>query len=58
MISLLILIVIVGLILYLVETYIPMSPPFKTILRVVVVIIIIVWLAQLAGFDTGLNLRR
>lgn len=54
MIAFIVLIVIFGLCLYLVETYIPMSPPIKTVLRVVVVLIIIVMLLQLVGVDTGL----
>jgi len=45
--------VIAGLVLYLVETYIPMSPPIKTILRVVVVIVLIVWLLRAFGY-TGI----
>lgn len=39
----------VGLVLYLVETYIPMDPVIKTVLRVVVVIFVIVYLAEAFG---------
>jgi hypothetical protein len=49
MISLLLTLVVVGVILYLIETYIPMSPPIKTVLRVVVVIILVLWLLRLFG---------
>ena len=38
--------IIVGFLLYLAETYIPMSPPIKIVLRVLVVLWI---LSQLAG---------
>lgn len=48
--------VIVGVVLYLVETYIPMAPPIRTVLRVVVVIALCIWLLQLAGFR-GPSLR-
>jgi hypothetical protein len=41
--------IILGLCLYLVENYIPMSPPFKTVLRVVVVILLVLWLLQAFG---------
>jgi len=41
--------IIVGLVLYLVETYIPMSPPIRVVLRVVVVLLLIVWLLQAFG---------
>jgi hypothetical protein len=49
MIYVLVTLVIVGLCLYLAETYVPMSPPIKTILRVVVVLLIILWLLQVFG---------
>jgi len=57
MISILIGLILVGVILYLVETYIPMSPPIKIVLRVVVVLLLILWLAQLFGYDVPLNLN-
>jgi hypothetical protein len=38
-----------GVLLYLIETYIPMSPPFKLIIRIIVVIALIVYLANLFG---------
>lgn len=41
--------VIVGLALYLVENYVPMSPPIKTVLRVIVVIFLILFLLSLFG---------
>jgi hypothetical protein len=37
MITLLLTLIIIGVALYLVETYIPMSPPIKTVIRVIVV---------------------
>jgi uncharacterized membrane-anchored protein len=46
LITLIIVLVVVGLCLYLVETYIPMSPPIKTVLRVVVVLVLVLWLLQ------------
>lgn len=50
MISLLLTLVVIGLILWLVETYIPMDPAIKAVLRVLVVICLIVWLLQAFGF--------
>ena len=49
MLTLLILIVLVGLGLYLVETYVPMAPPIKIILRVVVILLLLVYVARLFG---------
>jgi len=51
MIAMLVTLVIVGVCLYLVETYIPMSPPIKTVLRVVVVLGCVLFLLQAFGFD-------
>lgn len=42
-------IVIVGVCLYLVNTYVPMARPVKTILNVVVVIVLVVWLLSAFG---------
>jgi hypothetical protein len=49
MITVLIVLVVVGVCLYLVENYVPMSPPIKTVLRVLVVLILVVWLLQVFG---------
>lgn len=46
--------VIVGVVLYLVENYIPMSPPIKTLLRVVIVIFAILYLWRLFGSNVNL----
>lgn len=55
MITFLLLLIVLGVALYLVENYIPMAPPFKTVIRVVVILILLVFLLRLIGFD--LNLR-
>lgn len=49
MISLLIVLIIAGVCLYLVENYIPMSPPIKTVIRVVVVLFLVVFLLRAFG---------
>lgn len=49
MILLIAYLVIVGVVLYLVETYVPMSPPIKTVLRVVVVLALIWYLLRVFG---------
>ncbi len=58
MIGLLLTLVVLGVALWLVETYIPMSPPIKTLIRVVVVIVCVLWLLQLFGFDTAVPRLR
>jgi hypothetical protein len=58
MIQLLVLLVIVGVCLYLVETYIPLSPPIRTVIRVVAVLVLVLWLLQAFGVaDIPLRLR-
>ena len=37
-------IALIGLCIYLIEQYIPMDPMFKTIIRIVVVVVAIIWL--------------
>ena len=49
LIQAIVVIVVVGLILYLVETYVPMAAPIKTVLRVIVVLLLCLWLLQLVG---------
>jgi len=46
-IGLIITLVVIGVILWLINTYIPMDPKIKTILNVVVIILLILWLLSL-----------
>lgn len=55
MISLLITLIIIGVVLYLLNAYVPMDPKIKTIINVVIVIAVIVWLLKYSGLLTGLN---
>ena len=49
MIGLLLVLVIIGVVLYLVETKIPMDETVKVIIRVVVVIVACLWLLKVFG---------
>jgi hypothetical protein len=49
LIGLIIVLILVGLLLYLVNQYIPMDPKIKGILNIVVVIVVILWLIQALG---------
>jgi hypothetical protein len=49
LISLLLILVIVGVVLWLINTYIPMDGKIKKILNVAVVIIVILWLLNASG---------
>ncbi len=49
LLHLVIVLIVVGILLWLVNTYIPMDPKIKSILNAVVVICVIVWLLQVFG---------
>ena len=49
LITVVIVLVILAFVIYLVETYVPMPPPFRIVLRAVVVIGLLLWLLRLAG---------
>ena len=56
--SIIITLVIIGVLLYLVNTVIPMAPPIKTIINVVVVLAVCVWLLGAFGIYHGPIMRR
>lgn len=47
--------VVVGVLLWLVNTYIPMDRKIKNILNVVIVIAVVLWLLRAAGVLSSLN---
>jgi len=49
LLQLIVVLIVIGLILYLVETLLPIDPTIKQIIRVVVVIAVILWLLSLVG---------
>jgi len=53
--TILLVLVIVGVILWLVNTYIPMDSKIKGILNVVVVILVIIWLLQAFGLFSSVK---
>lgn len=48
-ISVLVVLVVVGLVWYLLENYVPMAEPIKTVIRVVAVLILCLWLLSAFG---------
>lgn len=48
----------VGVVLWSVNTYLPMAQPVKTLLNVVVVLVLLVWLANAFGVLAGLRGTR
>ena len=49
MIYMILVLVLLGLGLYLLETYVPMAQPFKILIRVVVIIFCVLWLLKAFG---------
>jgi len=57
LLNLVITLIVVGVLLWLVNNYIPMDSKIKQILNVVVVIVVIVWLLQLFGVLGAIGIR-
>jgi hypothetical protein len=53
--TIIIVLIVVGVILYLINRYIPMDAKIKSILNIVVVICVIIWLLQAFGILGHLN---
>ena len=49
LINLVVVLIVVGVLLWLVNTYIPMDRKIKQILNIVVVIVVVIWLLQVFG---------
>lgn len=58
LISLVIVLVVVGVLLWLINSYIPMQPTIKKILNAVVIIVVILWLLSTFGVIDGLDTIR
>jgi hypothetical protein len=49
LIQLIVILIVIGLILYLVESLLPLDPAIKQVIRVVIVLAVILWLLSLVG---------
>ena len=49
LITIVLVLIVVGVLLWLINTYIPMDAKIKNILNIVVVIVVIIWLLQALG---------
>jgi len=56
--NVLLILVVVGVVLWLVNTYLPMDPKIKTILNIVVVIVVVIWLLRAFGILGSLSQFR
>ncbi len=57
MLNILITLVVIGVLLWLVNAYIPMDSKIKNILNIVIVIAVVIWLLQAFGLLGSLGLR-
>lgn len=55
LLSIILVLIVVGVLLWLVNTYIPMDRKIKNILNAVVVIVVIIWLLKVFGLLTSLR---
>lgn len=59
MIEVLVVLVVVGICWWLIDTYVPIAEPFKTIIRVVLVLFLVVWLLSAFGIvNVPMRLQR
>lgn len=49
LVEIVIVLIVVGILLWLINTYVPMAGPIKSLLNAVVVIALIVWILRMAG---------
>jgi hypothetical protein len=50
LLSLVITLLVVGVLLYLINRYIPMDPTAKRIINIAVVVILVIWILKILGF--------
>jgi undecaprenyl pyrophosphate phosphatase UppP len=55
LINLVVVLIVVGVLLWLINRFIPMASSIKTILNVVVVIAVVIWVLQAVGLWTGVS---
>ncbi len=53
LVHVIVVLIVIGIVLWLIETYIPMDPTIRTIIRVVVIIALCLWLLSVAGLLSG-----
>jgi hypothetical protein len=58
LISLVVLLIVIGVLLWLVNTYIPMEATIKKIINVVVIVAVCIWLLSVFGLLPDLNAIR
>jgi len=57
LITIIIVLVVVGVVLWLINKYIPMQPVVKNILNIAVIIVLVLWLLKAFGLINALDIR-
>ncbi len=55
LIGLIIVLMLVGVLLWAINTYVPMAAPIKTLMNIVVVIVLVLWVVEALGLLGPLN---
>jgi len=58
LLNVLLVLIVVGILLWLINTYIPMDGKIKRILNIVVVVVVIIWLLKVFGLFSSLSSIR
>lgn len=58
LIQIILILIVIGVLLWLVNTYIPMAGPIKSILNAVVVILVVLWLLNVFGLLENVSRLR
>lgn len=58
LITLVVVLIVVGVLLWLANTYIPMDPKIKMVMNIVVLIVVVIWLLQVLGLIGSLSAIR
>ena len=58
LINILVVLIVVGVLLWLVNNYIPMDGKIKRILNIVVVVVVVIWLLQMFGIIGSIDAIR
>jgi hypothetical protein len=58
LIQIIVVLCVVGVLLWLIETYLPLDPTIKRIIQILVIVVIVLWLLQIFGLLAGINSVR
>ena len=57
LIQIIVVLIVIGVLLYVVESMLPIDPAIKNIIRIVILLAVVIWLLSLVGLLPGGNVR-